>query len=351
MSVGDLRSVLDRFPRVHAAQTPTVVEPMSNLGRDLGITLAIKRDDCTGVGFGGNKIRQLEFYFGAALAGRADTVVITGAVQSNFTRATAAMARRFGLDCHIQLEERVPDVGDQYRASGNVLLSQLLGATLHSFPEGENEASADHAVVAIADELRGSGRRPYVIPLGPGHPPLGALGYVAAALELAEQINAGEQVDHIVVASGSGATHTGLLFGLRVLGLEIPVSGICVRRAASLQRDRIARGIEALGQLTGLQVTAASDDVRLHDGSLAPGYGRLNPATVAAIRRTAEFEGQFLDPVYTGRAMAGLIQLAEAGELGDKRVLFWHTGGQPALFAYGDQLIGMAPSPDPSRRA
>ena len=334
----ELASALDRFPRVAVAQTPTVIEPLANLGRQLGIALSIKRDDCTGFGFGGNKVRQLEYYFGAARAENADTVLITGAIQSNHARTTAAIARRLGMDCHIQLEERVPEVSDLYRSNGNVLLDRLLGATLHSFPEGENEAGADHAVNMIADELRSRGRRCYVIPNGLDHPPLGALGYVAAAAEVAAQFEGATPVDEILVASGSGFTHSGLLFGLRALGLMIPVTGICVRRPAKAQSERLARRFGDLERLTGLSVTLAASDIRVDDRVLAPGYGRLNEATVGAIRRTAEAEGQFLDPVYTGRAMAGLIQRAEAGQLAGERVLFWHTGGQPALFGYADQL-------------
>ncbi len=330
--------VLRPFPRASAAHTPTPLEPLPRLGAELGLELYVKRDDCTGLAFGGNKVRQLEFYLGAALAERADTILITSAVQSNFVRAAAAMARRFGMACHIQLEERVPDVGEVYRQNGNVLLDRLLGATLHGYPEGEDEAGADAAVMALAGELRSRGHRPYVIPLAAGHPPLGALGYVLAARELAGQLAAIEPLDEIVVASGSALTHTGLLYGLRALGLDIPVRGICVRRDAAAQAARVAKRVDDLGELTGRRVTVGEADIRMFDGTLAPGYGRLNDATTDAIARTARREGLFLDPVYTGKAMAGLIELARTGGLAGGRVLFWHTGGQPALFGYADQL-------------
>ena len=334
--------VIDRalrpFPRARAAHTPTPLEPLANLGADLGLDLYVKRDDCTGLAFGGNKVRQLEFYLGAALAERADTVLITSAVQSNFVRTAAAMARRFGMACHIQLEERVPDVTNLYRNNGNVLLDRLLGATLHSYPEGEDEAGADATVAALADELRSRGHRPYVIPLAADHPPLGALGYVLAAKELAAQLAAIEPLDEIIVASGSALTHTGLLYGLRALGLDIPVRGICVRRNAAVQAARVAKRVDDLGELTGLQVAVGEADVRMFDGTLAPGYGRLNDATTDAIERTARREGLFLDPVYTGKTMAGLIELSRSGGLAGRRILFWHTGGQPALFGYADQL-------------
>jgi len=335
-----LNVALDRFPRVKVAHTPTPLEPMHNLGDDLGLSLWVKRDDCTGLGFGGNKVRQLEFYLGEAVAGKADTILITGAIQSNFVRTAAAMAGRLNMACHIQLEERVPDTSGLYRESGNVLLDHILGATVHSFPEGENEAGADAALHAIAEQLRGQGRRPYIIPLGGDHPPLGALGYIIAAIELAAQLETMEPIDEIVLASGSAITHVGLLFGLRALGLDIPVRGICVRRDAALQVERVRRRIRDLGEMMRVPVSFSESDFRVFDGSLAPGYGRLNAKTISAIERTARREGFFLDPVYTGKTMAGLFQLAEAGELAGKRVVFWHTGGAPALFGYGDQLIG-----------
>jgi D-cysteine desulfhydrase/L-cysteate sulfo-lyase len=334
----ELDAALARFARIDVAHTPTPLERLDNLGGDLDLKLAVKRDDCTGSAFGGNKVRQLEYYLAAALAERADTVLITGAVQSNYVRTAAAMARRLGLDCHIQLEERVAEVSELYRRNGNVLLDRLLGATLHSFPEGENEAGADTAVTAIADKLKAEGRRPYVIPLGPEHAPLGALGYVRAAIELAGQLECREPVDDIVVASGSALTHAGLLFGLRALGLDISVHGICVRREAGAQAARVGQRVRDVANLMDLALVVNEHDIRTFDGPLAPGYGRLNAATTGAIRRTAQKEGLFLDPVYTGKAMAGLIELADRGEFAGRRVLFWHTGGLPALFGYADQL-------------
>lgn len=333
-----LISAVDRYPRVVVAHTPTPIEALDNLGSDLGISLHVKRDDCTGTGFGGNKVRQLEFYLGAAVNEGADTVLITGAVQSNFARTAAAMARRLDMECHIQLEDRVAPVSVLYRENGNVLLDRLLGATIHRFPEGENEAGADAALSAIADELQAAGRRPYIIPLGMDHPPLGALGYIVAAVELAEQFERIERFDEIVVASGSSLTHVGLLFGLRALGIDIAVHGICVRRDAESQRARVAARIRDLGELMDLKVGIDPADIQLFDGALAPGYGRLNTITTDAILRTARREGLFLDPTYTGKAMAGLIHLARTDRLAGNRVLFWHTGGQPALFGYGDQL-------------
>lgn len=330
---------LDRLPRVRLGHAPTPIERLPNLERRLGSSrLYVKRDDCTGLAFGGNKVRQLEFYMGEARARGADTVLITGAVQSNFLRVTAAAARRLGLDCHLQLEERVPDPSPLYRASGNLLLDRMLGATLHSYPEGEDEAGADARLGEIAADLAATGRRPYIIPLAPGHRPLGALGYVVAAREILAQTAAeGLALDEIVVASGSGHTHAGLLFGLRALGSRPRVTGVCVRRPAAAQRPRIRARLDEIAALLDLDPVAGDDDIHLIDDFLAPGYGRLNPTTTDAIATAARTEALILDPVYTGKAMAGFMQRARAAGAG-QALLFIHTGGTPAVFAYGDAL-------------
>jgi D-cysteine desulfhydrase/L-cysteate sulfo-lyase len=337
VSSATVRRALAKFPRVEATHAPTPIEHLPRLGGAHGLDLWVKRDDCTGIAFGGNKVRQLEFYIGAAQAKGADTLLITSAVQSNFMRTAAAMGRRYGMDCHIQLEDRVPDTSALYQTNGNVLLDKLFGATFHTYPEGEDEAGADASVAAIADGLRAEGKTPYVIPLGADSPPTGALGYVAAALEL---IEAGlPPFDEIIVSSGSALTHSGILLGLRALGDRTSVYGICVRRNAKAQSQRVTKRTADLAALMGLDVQVPDTDVRLFDGVLAPGYGQLNDHVRSAIKQTAEMEGLLLDPVYTGKAMAGALALVKAGELSGKRVLFWHTGGTPALFAYADQLV------------
>ena len=260
---------LDDLPRVALGHGPTPLEAMPNLARRFGgLGLFVKRDDCTGLAFGGNKVRQLEFYLGAARAEGADTVLITGAVQSNFARLAAAAARKLAMDCHIQLEERIPTTDPLYRGSGNVLLDRVLGATIHAYPEGEDEAGAETRLREIAAGLSAAGRRPYVIPLTPGHKPLGALGYVVAAREMLEQIRElGLGVDEIVVPSGSGSTHAGLLFGLRALGSTARVIGICVRRPAPAQRERIRAQVEEIARLLGLAPQVADADIELRDES------------------------------------------------------------------------------------
>ena len=335
-----LAGVLDALPRVAVTHAPTPLEPLHNLGRDLGLSLYAKRDDCTGFGFGGNKIRQLEFYFGAAREAGADTVLITGAVQSNYARSTAAMAARFEMECHIQLEERVSGADRLYHESGNVLLDKLAGAVLHSYPTGEDEAGADRALQTIAADLERAGKRPFVIPLGPGHKPLGALGYSVCAMELDRQIREqGLKIDHIVVPSGSAFTHAGLLYGLRMIGSKVPVLGICVRRDATAQRQRVTDRTREIGEMIGLPIELADDDVAVFDGVLAPGYGRIGEPTREAMALSARREGLYLDPVYTGKTMAGLIAASRSGLLAGDNVVFIHTGGLPALFAYGDSVL------------
>jgi len=331
----------DTFPRVSLATAPTPLEAMPNLSKHLGgPSLYVKRDDLTGLALGGNKARQLEFYFGAAKAEGADTALITGAVQSNFVRSAAASAAKLGMDCHVQLEERVPDPDSTHRNSGNVLLDKLLGATIYSYSEGEDEAGADRRIHEIADELKAKGRKPFVIPLSPGHPPLGALGYVVAAQEiLGDLATSGLKIDEIVVASGSTSTHAGLLYGLRALGCDIPVIGICVRRTSDQQTPRVFARCREIAELLEMDLPVTEADVITEHPSLAPGYGQLNPMTLEALQLAASKEGLILDPVYTGKVMAGLIHRVRNGAYADEaNVLFIHTGGQPALFAYETEL-------------
>ena len=306
----------------------------------------VKRDDCTGLAMGGNKARQLEFYFGDALARGADTVLITGAVQSNYVRMAAAAAAKLGMTCHVQLEERVDDVDAIYRESGNVLLDKLFGAHIHRFPVGEDELAADRALDQLATELRADGKNPYVIHLALGHPPLGALGYVQAAREILEQQQTqGLQIDEIVVASGSGQTHAGLLYGLRSEGSELPVIGVCVRRARDLQLPRIQDHVNRLDGLTNQTNVVSPADIILVDDVLSPGYGLTNKYSEAAMLKAARLEGLILDPVYTAKSLAGALHRAE--QLGPgKSVLFVHTGGTPALFGYQPSVSELVSRPN-----
>ncbi|GAB4518342.1 MAG: D-cysteine desulfhydrase [Parvularculaceae bacterium] len=340
MNTDDLRKRIARFPRVTLAHAPTAIEPLAGLSALLGgdARIFVKRDDCTGLAMGGNKARQLEFYLGAAQAENADIVLITGAVQSNFARSAAAAARKCGFDCVVQLEERLQTDDATYHAGGNVLLDRLFGAEIRHYPEGEDEAGADAAIRAYAEELRSQGRRPYVIPLSADHPPLGALGYVLAAAELVEQMrNARQTFSEIIIGSGSGGSHAGLLWGLRALGDATQVIGACVRRDAAAQKARIECLMPRIDALLGATSGAAAEDVVTDDAALAPGYGRLSPEIADALCRTARADGLLLDPAYTAKVMATLLDRIKTGRArGD--VLFIHTGGTPALFAYADLL-------------
>jgi D-cysteine desulfhydrase family pyridoxal phosphate-dependent enzyme len=346
---GDLGRLAE-ISRAYLFSGPTPLQPMPNLTRACGSSgnLFVKRDDCTELAFGGNKVRQLEFYLGEAMAQDADTILITGAVQSNFVRLAAAAARKLGMDCHIQLEERVAKNDPLYRTSGNVLLDRLLGATMHSYPEGEDEAGADRQLGVIADGLRREGKSPYIIPLGPGHAPLGALGYVVAAAELLEQITEQKRhIDEIVLGSGSGATHAGMLFGLRALGSLIRVTGICVRRDAEQQFDRIQSRCQEIADLLDVEACVSNDDIVLIDDFLAPGYGKAGEDCLQAIVLAAQTESLMLDPTYTGKVMAGFIRgVKETADDDQRGMVFLHTGGTPAIFAYENDL-DMALSPLP----
>ena len=333
---------LAEMPRTGLAETATPLERLDRLSAaNTGATIWAKRDDMQGLAFGGNKVRQLDYYFGEALNQQADTVLITGAVQSNFCRLCAAFAAKLGLACHIQLEERVPKNDPLYRDSGNVLLDRMLGATLHSFPAGEDEAGADAQLDAIADELRERGAKPYVIHLASGHPPLGALGYINCARELLDQADAaGIQFDHIAIPSGSGATHAGFLYGMRALGSDIPITGMCVRRPAVLQKPRIEHRCQEVADLLGVENPVKPDDVVVNDRFLGPGYGHLNAPTERAMSLGARTEALMLDPVYTGKCMAGALAIA-GNRPSAENVLFIHTGGTPAIFAYANSMDGV----------
>ncbi len=331
---------LSKLPRARLISGQTLLSGLPNLGQIYQgeVKLFAKRDDCTDLAFGGNKVRQLEFYLGEAQAQNADTILITGAVQSNFVRLAAAGARKLAMDCHIQLEERVAKDDPYYRTSGNVLLDKLLGATLHSYPDGEDEAGADRNLGKIAEDLSAKGHKPYIIPLSPGHAPLGALGYVVCAEELLQQqIDADLKIDEIVVASGSGNTHAGLLFGLRALGSSIPVKGICVRRSVDEQSPRINNRCREIAELLEIDNPVSEDDIEVDDTFLAPGYGAASDDVMQAILVAARTEALMLDPTYTGKSMAGFMARASQAEEGSTLV-YIHTGGTPAIFAYEPAL-------------
>ncbi len=337
---------LDEMPHARLMSGETPIEEMPRLAARLGAArLYVKRDDMTGLAFGGNKVRQLEYYIGEAVAGGADTILITGAVQSNFVRMAAASACKMGMECHIQLENRVPKNDPVYATSGNVLIDKMLGATLYSYPDGEDEAGADARLSEIAGELRAKGQTPYIIHLAPGHPPLGALGYVDAARELLSQCAEKDiELDDVVLASGSGHTHGGMLFGLRALGCPVRVTGVCVRRNAREQRGRISSRCGEIAELLETEPVVEDGDIILKDDFLGAGYGRVNDQVFDAMRLAAETEGLILDPVYTAKAFSGFLECAKAAQEGQV-LLFVHTGGTPAIFGYERELSAAFDAP------
>lgn len=330
----------DSFATVDLSHKPTPLERLNNLSADFGTNIWIKRDDCTGLAFGGNKSRQLEYYIGHAKSLGADTLLTTGAVQSNHVRMTVAAARKMNMHVEVQLEHRVDRQQPEYHASGNPFLVRLMGAKIHYYPVGEDEDGADQAMIDRAAVLKSEGRNPYVIPLSNVKTPYGALGYVEAAEETLLQLNAAAiKPKCIFLPSGSASTHAGFLLGLRALGSSIPVRGICVRRDAASQQQRVLTKIDSVAELMALELTIDKDDVNCDDRFLAPGYGHANPATRKAIETLAQREGILLDPTYSGKAFAAVLDELKNGDFGvDEHIVFLHTGGTASLFAYPDLL-------------
>jgi D-cysteine desulfhydrase family pyridoxal phosphate-dependent enzyme len=321
-----------RFP---LAQLPTPIEELKSLSRELGgPELLIKRDDQTGLALGGNKTRKLEFLVGQALEQGADTLVTAGAEQSNHCRQTAAAAARTGLRCELLLNGTKPEL-----PNGNLLLDELLGARIHWVQRSEREAKLSQ----IPDELRKQGGKPYVIPVG-GSNGVGATGYVLAMMELAEQLNGmNRRVDHVVFASSSGGTQAGIVVGAKVTGFKGRLNGVSIDKddsdGASYERE-LAEIANETAKYVGFNAQFAAGDFTVAYDYLGGGYGIVSDLEREAIRLLASREGIVLDPVYTGRAMGALIALIRNKAFrSDETVLFWHTGGAPALFAYAKDLI------------
>jgi D-cysteine desulfhydrase len=302
-----------------------------------GPHIFIKRDDLLGLAGGGNKTRKLEFLVAEALSQGADTLITVGAVQSNHCRLTLGAAVKEGMRCRLVLEQRVPDSYDP-DASGNNFLFRLLGVEKVTVVDGGTDLAA--AMEAEAEELATEGRMGYVIP-GGGSNPRGALGYAACAQEiLAQAFQRGIQFDHIVCASGSGGTHAGMLVGLRASGSSIPVTGISVRRPVEEQEELIGGLARETRAFLGLPTEPPEGELRIFDDYVGAGYSIPTDAMADAVRTFARTEGILLDPVYTGKAAAGLLDLIRKGHFRQgERVLFLHTGGSPGLYAYQDVLL------------
>ncbi len=316
--------------RLRLAHLPTPLEPLERLSRELGgPRIWVKRDDCTGLAGGGNKTRKLGFLLGEALDQGADTVMTAGAVQSNHARQTAAACARLGIECELFLVEAAPGRGESYGHSGNVLLDRIFGAKVRILPSSSN---AETAMEERAEALRGEGRRPYAIPVG-GSNAVGALGYVDCARELSAQADGmGLGIDAIVHASASHGTQAGLAVGLAISGAEARLLGVGVSGSSPQAQANIGRIAAATCQRLGSPPRFAK--IEVDDRFVGEGYGIPTPEGLAAIRLLARLEGLLLDPVYTGKAMAGLVAARLEGSIGPaSRTVFLHTGGMPALFA------------------
>ena len=329
--------LLSRFPRVHLAHLPTPLEPLPRLTEHLGgPTIYVKRDDCTGLGTGGNKTRKLEFLMAEAQAKRATVVITQGAVQSNHARQTAAAACKLGMRCELVFEKRVTDATDPYKLSGNVLLDHLYGANIRDVEKGTD---MDAAMADLADELRDQGERPYVIP-GGGSNKVGALGYVGCAIELLAQCSdQGIVPDRIVSATGSAGTQAGLLVGAHATSANVPILGIGVNAPKDAQEAKVFALAEETADFVGAAGSVRRDDVVANCDYVGDGYGIPTKSMNDAVLLLARLEGLLFDPVYSGQALAGMLDLIAKGEIGsDETVVFVHTGGQAALFAYHDRL-------------
>lgn len=331
----ELSIALAQFPKVRLGHLPTALEPMDRLSEHLGgPRLWVKRDDCTGLSSGGNKTRKLEFLMADAQQKGADTIITQGATQSNHARQTAAASAKLGMACHILLEDRTGSNDANYILNGNVLLDGLHGATVSKRAGGTDMAAE---MEAMAQDLRDAGKTPYVIP-GGGSNPVGALGYVNCARELAEQAAAtGLTIDALVHATGSSGTQAGLVTGLAAIQSDIHLLGIGVRAPQEKQEQMVFDLAQRTADHLGTGLTIPRSDVRAICDYVGPGYGMPTEGMIAAIKLLARTEGLLFDPVYSGKGLDGLIdQIAKGYFDGMSNVVFLHTGGSAALFGYPD---------------
>lgn len=321
---------LGSTPRVRLGHFPTPIEKMPRLGALLGIDdLWVKRDDCTGIALGGNKIRKLEFCIGAAIAESADCIVSGGVVQSNNVRQVAGACARLGIECHLAIMQgRVPQTEPTYGVGGNMLLNHLLGAHIHRLPWNEDRNRQLHQIL---EQLKSKGRKPYLVPYGASDR-IGALGYVLAAAEIAQDF---PKADWIVHASGSAGTQAGLLVGFLAIGFSVRVIGIDVDAQPERVRSDVCHLGASLARSLGIAELWSDDLVRVDGRWSAGAYGVADRGTEEAISLAARLEALLLDPVYSGKSMAGLIGLARDGNFRPNDTVVWlHTGGAPGIFAH-----------------
>lgn len=330
---------LAAFPRLGVAQLPTPLQPLRNLSAHLGgPDIWVKRDDLTGLGLGGNKLRKIDYVLKAAIDAGADCIVSGGVVQSNSQRQVAAVCAKMGLPCHLAVfHGRVASKSDRYTNSGNALLNTLFGAIKHDVSW---DADPNGAMARIADALRADGHNPAILPYGISNA-LGAIGYSSLCAELAHQCdNEGLSPNAIVFASGSGGTHAGLALGTDIALPGTAVIGFDIDGEPERVRHDVERiAVEAAGMLDWSFDPSIID---LRAGMAGTGYGQPHPSCLNALRLAGRLEGLILDPTYSAKSLAGLIDLIKAGEYGSgDTVIFVHTGGDAALFAYmPEQLFG-----------
>jgi D-cysteine desulfhydrase len=330
---------LVKFPRRRYTEGQTPIEKLTRLSAELGgPTIYVKRDDLLGLMGGGNKTRKLEFLVADALSQGADTLITCGAVQSNHCRLTLAAAVKEGMKCRLVLEERVEGSYNP-EASGNNFLFRLLGVEkIKVVPGGSNMMKE---MQDAADDVAAEERKAYIIP-GGGSTPIGATGYVACAEEiLAQSFEKGLNIDHIVCASGSAGTHAGLVAGFYGNNSNIPVIGVNVSRTKNEQEELVYDLVQSTAAHVGIKSSIPREAVVCFDEYVGPGYSLPTPEMVEAVRMLAMTEGILIDPVYTGKAMSGLIDLIRKGYFSkDENVLFVHTGGSPAIYAYIQEFLG-----------
>jgi D-cysteine desulfhydrase len=329
---------LAKFPRRRYSAGQTPLEKLSRLSDALGgPTIYMKRDDLLGLAGGGNKTRKLEFLVADALARGADTLITCGAVQSNHCRLTLAAAVKEGLRCRLVLEERVAGSYNP-AAGGNNFLFKLLGVEKIKVVPGGSDML--HEMQQAADEVASEGRKAYIIP-GGGSNPIGATGYVACAEEILNQVfERGLNIDRVVCASGSTGTHAGLITGFFGNNSNIPVIGINVSRKKDIQEEMVYDLVKQTAAHVGINTAIPRDAVLCFDEYVGPGYSLPTPRMAEAVRMLAGLEGILMDPVYTGKAMAGLIDLVRKDFFGkEENVLFVHTGGSPALYVYMEDIL------------
>lgn len=322
----------DLLPRVDICHTPTPIESAPNLSKELGCNIFIKRDDCTGLASGGNKARKLEYLIADAKQQGADTLITVGGLQSNHARQTAAAAAKFGFKCELILQEVDGFSQDNYSHNGNVLLNHLFNATIHKLTSAEDP---DAYANQLTDQIKQRGERPYFIPIG-GSNVIGSLGYVRCAKEILQQLKTQAlDIDLIILATGSAGTQAGLITGLITEHSQIPVLGINVSRSELEQNELV--NLLLINMLSKLKLDhkLANNRVVTNGDFYGESYGAITASMVNAVKQCASLEGLLLDPVYSGKAMAGLIGLCKQKIIEPQsNILFLHTGGSASLFAY-----------------